>query len=141
MIWLLVAQALAADIHVLVESEGWSQEITNSALEPFTETYGPLEQGKLDVAYTITWPPPAHSAMDNGYPLRIQLCRVWAKGKKKDKDCITEQIVAHPEDAEKSTAEALVKLTQKWTYKLTVWATGDDIPSTGLPMGEPPSDE
>jgi len=136
MTWLLLAHALAADVHVLVESEGWSKEVTHQAMEPFTKTWGGITQGKLDVAYSVTWPPTPHSAMDNGYPLSIQLCRIWAKGKKKDKDCITEKMVAKPESEAKTTAEAKVKLSETWTYKITVWATGDDIPSTEMPMGE-----
>ena len=106
MTWLLLATALAAEVHVIVESEGWTQEVTATAMEPFTKTYGPIEQGKLDVAYTITWPPAAHSAMDDGYPLSIQLCRTWVKGKKKERDCVTEKLVAHPESVERSTAAA-----------------------------------
>lgn len=134
MLWMLMAQALAADVHVLIETDDWKQAIVRPALEPYTETFTGVVDGKSEVAYTITWPPTAHSAMDNGFPLNVQICRIWAKGKKKDKDCITEKVVAKPESEARSRAEAKVKLSDTWTYTVEAWATGDDIPSTALPM-------
>ena len=74
--------------------------------------------------------------MDNGYPLEVTLCRVWAKGKKKDRDCVTEKVVAHPEGEETTTVGGDVKMSDKWSFKMTAWATGDDIPSTEMPMGD-----
>ena len=138
MIWMMLASAFAADVHLVIETDDWQQTIVKPALEPYTETFTGIVEGKVDVAYTITWPPTAHSAMDNGFPLNLQICRIWAKGKKKDKDCVTEKVVAKPESEPKSRAEAKVKLSDTWTYAVEVWATGDDIPSTEMPMEERP---
>lgn len=131
--FLLLSAALAADLHVELVANGWTQSIVAQSGEPFTKTYGAPAEGKTQVAYEITIPPMAHSVVDNGYPLEVTVCRVWAKGKKKDRDCVTEKLVAKPEAEARSAATAKVKMSSAWEYTLTVWATGD-IPSTEMPM-------
>jgi hypothetical protein len=133
---LFLAPALAADIHVDVATERWSQEIVHTAGEPFTSRFGPVTDGKKSIAFEVTWGPAPHSVMDKGYPLEVTLCRIWAKGKKKDRDCITEKVIARPEAESQEPVTGQVKMTDKWSFTMKVWATGDDIPTTELPMGE-----
>jgi len=133
---LLLAPALAANVHVDVSTPKWSDEFVAVAGEPFTARSGLINEGKYEVAYEVIWGPAAHSVIDNGYPLEVTLCRVWAKGKKKDRDCITDTVVARPESEEQEAVAAEVKMSGKWSYKLSAWATGDDIPSTEMPMGD-----
>jgi len=134
---LFLAPALAADIHVEVASGKWSEEIVHAAGEPFTSRFGPVTDGKKNVAFEVTWGPAPHSVMDRGYPLEVTLCRIWAKGKKKDRDCITETMVARPEAEGQDPVSGEVKMSDKWSFSMTAWATGDDIPTTELPMAEP----
>ena len=131
--WMFIAAAMAADLHVELVANDFSHTVVATSGEPLMKQVAAPAEGKTQVAYEITVPPAPHSVVDNGYPLEITVCRIWAKGKKKDRDCITEKLVAHPASEAKSSAAADVKLTSKWSYTLTTWASGD-IPSTEMPM-------
>jgi predicted metal-dependent enzyme (double-stranded beta helix superfamily) len=131
---LATAAALAADLHVDITTDDWGGTIDAPSGEPFTNRVGSVTQGKTQIAYEVTWSPAPHTPMENGYPLEIRLCRVWAKGKKKETDCITDRVVAKPESEDRVVAEGEVKMSAKWTYKMSAYATGD-IPSTEMPMG------
>ena len=133
----LLANAFAADLHLDVSVDDWSKSIVNTAGEPYTGTFGPVAHGKKKIGFEITWPPSPHSVVDNGYLMEVTLCRVWAKGKKKGRDCVTENLVAMPEGTGGTQAMGEVKATDKWTFLLKAWATGDDIPSTEMPMASP----
>jgi hypothetical protein len=133
MVWLL-SLALAAEIHLDVAVGDWAETVVAEAGEPLTKTYGPLADGKTKLAYEVTWPPAAHSVVDNGYPLEVMLCRVWAKGKKKGRDCVTAPVIARPESAEAEQVAGEVDKTTKWAFSMKAWATGADIPSTEMPM-------
>ena len=133
---LLFSSALAADVHVDVSVDEWSDTIVHAAGEPYTGRFGPVVDGKKEIAFEVTWGPTAHNVMDKGFPLEITICRVWAKGKKKDRDCITEKVVAKPQSEGVESAAGSVKMSDKWNFTLSAYATGDDIPSTEMPMGE-----
>jgi hypothetical protein len=134
---LLLSNALAADLHVDVKVGDWSESIVHVAGEPYTGRFGPVSDGKKEIAFEITWTPSPHSVVDNGYLMEVTVCRVWAKGKKKDRDCITEKLIARPQSEDREPAVGEVKLSDKWDFRLEAWATGDDIPSTEMPMEAP----
>lgn len=133
MFLLLATAALAADLHLEVSTDDWGETIVAPSGEPFTQTFGAPAQGKTKIAYEVTWAPAPHSVVQNGYPLEVTLCRIWAKGKKKDRDCITDTVLAKPEGDEAEPKAGEVKMSAKWTYTMRAFATGD-IPSTEMPM-------
>lgn len=132
---MLASTASAADLHVAFTTgegiaESWTQGITDAK----TRSFGPVEgRGKRSVVYSVTLPPSVFDPLENAFRVEVSICREWVKGSKKDRDCVTEVVMAPTEAEGPKVVAGEVKASDKFEFAIELYYTGEPPIPAGIP--------
>ncbi len=136
MMWMMLASAAsAADLHAtFTTGEGVSETWTQGANEAKTQGFGPVVgRGKRSVVYNVTLPPSVFDPIENAFRVEVAVCREWAKGSKRDRDCVSEVVFAPPQAEGPAVMAGEVKASDKFEFSLELYFTGETPIPAGIP--------